>query len=175
MYSAVSLINGRIQRIRMELEDKAKVVASACLGAEFVQFLATLAVLPWPIWKKRTNSSYFSKATEAKQLARQGIEQTLSPKQTRRPLPCLLILSFFYGSYSSIQCICTLYSTSEWMGGNVVEVISAASLLQDIFSENVIFPHISTNIVENPVRCIIQFILYYKYIIGNPVRCIIYM
>ena len=32
----------------------------------------------------------------AKQLARQGIEQILPPKQTRRPLPCLLIPSFFY-------------------------------------------------------------------------------
>ena len=30
----------------MELEDKAKVVASDW-GAEFVQFLAVLAVLPW--------------------------------------------------------------------------------------------------------------------------------
>ena len=66
-------------------------------GGRFFQFLATLAVLPWSIWKKRSNSSYFSKSTEAKQLARQGIEQILPPKQTRRPLPCLLILSFFYG------------------------------------------------------------------------------
>ena len=46
---------------------------------------------------KRLNSSYFSKSTEAKHLARQGIEQILSPKQMRRPLPFLLILSFFYG------------------------------------------------------------------------------
>ena len=33
----------------------------------------------------------------AKQLARQGIEQNLSPKQKRRPLPLLLSPSFFYG------------------------------------------------------------------------------
>ena len=33
-------------RRRMELEDKAKVVASV-RGAEFGQFLAALAVLPW--------------------------------------------------------------------------------------------------------------------------------
>ena len=33
-------------RRRIELEDKAKVVASDW-GAEFVQFLAVLAVLPW--------------------------------------------------------------------------------------------------------------------------------
>ena len=33
---------------RIELEDKAKVVASVW-GAEFVQFLAALAVLPWSI------------------------------------------------------------------------------------------------------------------------------
>ena len=35
-------------RRRMELEDKAKVVASVW-GEEFVQFLAALAVLPWSI------------------------------------------------------------------------------------------------------------------------------
>ena len=42
----------------MELEDQAKVVASVW-GPEFVQFLAALAVLPWYIRKKRSNSSYF--------------------------------------------------------------------------------------------------------------------
>ena len=36
------------------------------------------------------NSIVSSKQTEAKQLARQGIEQILPPKPTRRPLPCLL-------------------------------------------------------------------------------------
>ena len=35
-------------RRRIELEDKAKVVASVW-GTEFVQFLAALAVLPWSI------------------------------------------------------------------------------------------------------------------------------
>ena len=48
----------------MELEDQAKVVASVW-GPEFVQFLAALAVLPWYIRKKRSNSSYFSKSTVA--------------------------------------------------------------------------------------------------------------
>ena len=81
----------------MEREDKAKVVTSDW-GAEFVQFLAALAVLSRSIWKKRSNSTYSSKKTQAKQLARQGIEQILPPKQTRRPLPCLLSPSFFYGS-----------------------------------------------------------------------------
>ena len=42
-------------------------------------------------------SSVSFKTTEAKQLARQGIEHILPPKQTRRLLPCLLIPSFFYG------------------------------------------------------------------------------
>ena len=45
-------------RRRMELKDKAKVVASVW-GAKFVQFLAALAVLPWSILKKRLNSSFF--------------------------------------------------------------------------------------------------------------------
>ena len=81
----------------MEFEDKANVVASVW-GVEFFQFLAALAVLPWSICKKRSNSFYFSKSTKAKQLARQGIEQILFPKQTRRPLPLLLSPSLFYGS-----------------------------------------------------------------------------
>ena len=42
----------------------------------------------------RSNSSCFSKSTEAKQLVRQGVKQMLSLKQTRRPF--LLIPSFFY-------------------------------------------------------------------------------
>ena len=57
----------------METEGTAKVVASVW-EAEYVQFLAALAVLSQSIWKKRLNSSYSSKPTEAKQLARQGIE-----------------------------------------------------------------------------------------------------
>ena len=40
----------------MELEDKAKAVASD-YGAEFVQFLAALAVLPWSFCKKRLNAA----------------------------------------------------------------------------------------------------------------------
>ena len=50
----------------MEREAKAKVLASVWEGAEFIQFLAALAVLPRSIWKKRLNSSYFSKPAEAK-------------------------------------------------------------------------------------------------------------
>ena len=52
-------------RRRMELEDKAKVVASVC-GAEIITFLALLAVLPWSIWKKRLNSPYSFKWTKAR-------------------------------------------------------------------------------------------------------------
>ena len=60
------------RRRRMDTEAKAKVVASVW-GAEFIQFLAALAVLPRSIWKKRLNSFQSSKSTEAKQLAQQGI------------------------------------------------------------------------------------------------------
>ena len=38
-------------RRRIELEDKAKVVASVW-GTQFIQFLAALAILPWSIEKK---------------------------------------------------------------------------------------------------------------------------
>ena len=57
----------------METEAKAKVVASVW-GAEFIQFLAALAVLPRSIWKKRLNSFFAFKLTEAKQLGWQEFE-----------------------------------------------------------------------------------------------------
>ena len=44
-------------RRRIELEDKAKVVASVW-GAKFVQFLDSLAVLPRLIWKNRMNLTF---------------------------------------------------------------------------------------------------------------------
>ena len=56
---------------RMELEDKVKLVAFVW-GAEFVQFLAALAVLPWSFWKKRSNSSYFSNFSHKKLKQRWG-------------------------------------------------------------------------------------------------------
>ena len=60
-------------RRRMEREAKAKVVTSVW-GADFIQFLGVLAILPRSIWKNRMNSTFSSKLTEAKQLAWQGIE-----------------------------------------------------------------------------------------------------
>ena len=42
------------------------------------------------------NSTVSFKPPKAKQLARKEIAQNLPPKQMRRPLPCLLIPSFFY-------------------------------------------------------------------------------
>ena len=50
------------------------------------------------IWKKRLNSTVSWKSTKTKKLARQGIEQILSPQPTQQPLPCLLFPSFFYDS-----------------------------------------------------------------------------
>ena len=64
----------------MEREAKSKVIASVW-GADFVQFLAALAVLPRSIWKNRMNSTVSPKPTEAKLLARQGIEQNLPPNR----------------------------------------------------------------------------------------------
>ena len=50
---------------RIELEDKAKVVAS-------YRILAALSVLPRSFWNKPLNSTVSFKKTESKQLARQG-------------------------------------------------------------------------------------------------------
>ena len=71
---------------------------SAVWGKDFFQFLAALAVLPRSIWKNTRNSTVSFKPIEAKQLARQGIEQNLPPKQTRWPLPLLLSPSIIYGT-----------------------------------------------------------------------------
>ena len=82
---------GLKHRRRLEIEAKAKFVASVW-GADFVQFLAALVVLPElprSIWKKRMNSTDSSKPTEAKQLEWQGIEQNLPPNR-----PDDLCLSF---------------------------------------------------------------------------------
>ena len=59
-------------RGRMEREAKAKVVASVW-GADFLPFLAAVAVFSRSVWKERLYSSYPSKSTEAKHLAQQGI------------------------------------------------------------------------------------------------------
>ena len=51
--------------------------------------------------EERSNSSYSTKSTEAKQLAGKGLEQNLPPKRTRRPLSLLLSPSsmFIFQSY----------------------------------------------------------------------------
>ena len=73
------------------------------------------------------NSSFSSNRLGAKLQARQRNESILSPKQQRRPLPSLLSLSFFYGTWShslhrcliskknlykfSLEYVYTLYSS----------------------------------------------------------------
>ena len=85
-------------RRMMELEDKEKVVTSIwrgrmCSIACRVSSFASVDLEEKDEFKRCFQFEY---STEAKQLPRQGIEQILPPKQTRPPLPCLLILSFFY-------------------------------------------------------------------------------
>ena len=89
----------------------------------------------------------FSKSTESKQLARQGIEQILSPKQTRRPLPCLLILSSFYGVLAPpFSCCLFIYHSvyvfhSESLFFNIpvrlYEWLSSCSVMELKPAENV--------------------------------------
>ena len=50
-------VDGHWHRRRIKTEEKAKVVASLW-GAEFIQFLAALAILPRKILKNRMNSSF---------------------------------------------------------------------------------------------------------------------
>ena len=71
----------RSEATGVKRDAKAKVVASVW-GPDYVQFLATLAVLPRSIWNNRMNSTVSSNPKEAKHLARQGTEQNLPPPQT---------------------------------------------------------------------------------------------
>ena len=109
----------------MEIEANAKVVASVW-GADCVQFLAALAVLPWSM----DEFTVSSKKTEAKQLARQETEQVLPPKQTRRPLPWLLSPSFFK-DWQPLQIIYSIISRSKEAQGrrSIVFSFRVASLL----------------------------------------------
>ena len=77
------------------IEDKAKVVASVW-GAECIQFLAALAVLPRSILKKRMNSTISSNSTEAKQRVLKEIEQILPPNQTTALSSNSILLLFLY-------------------------------------------------------------------------------
>ena len=92
-----------LHRRRMEREAKTKVVASVWGGkGQNVFFLTAPAVLPRSIWKKQLNSTVSSKTTESKQLWRQEKEQIVPPKQTQRPLSCLLFPSFLHYMIHSI-------------------------------------------------------------------------
>ena len=66
-------------------EAVAKVVASIAV-AKFVQFLAALGVLPRSLWNKWLNSPLSFRSTDAKQLARQEIEQNFAPSNRRDDL-----------------------------------------------------------------------------------------
>ena len=65
----------------------------------------------------------FPKSNKEKQLAQQEIEQSLSPNQTRQPLPCLLILSFFYGWHRRLK-ILLFFVNWEKMPSSTVDQVS---------------------------------------------------
>ena len=93
-------------RRRINTEENEKVVA-ASWGTKLLKFLATLAILHQNNINNRLictthqdefrgcKSASSSTRPSAKQLAGQGLEYILSPKQQRRLLPFLLYLSFF--------------------------------------------------------------------------------
>ena len=110
----VSLLLGFVQyfnihfnhRIRIELEDKAKVAASVWRTESLPRKLFCLGLFGTNGWVQPFISNrpaefdrlfqtdqLSSTVCGAKQLAWQGF---MSLKQTRQPLPCLLIQSFFY-------------------------------------------------------------------------------
>ena len=88
----------------MELEDKAKVVLSGW-GAEIVQFLAMLTVLPRSVWKNRMNLTVSSKWTKGKTASAARNLTNFGPQTDATTFALssnsirLLILSFFYGRY----------------------------------------------------------------------------
>ena len=77
----------------MELEDKAKVVASDW-GTEFVQFLAALAVLPWPmVGGQRPYSYLLNKSMYSYYML--NLSTGLGSNVTPQPVHCL----GYYGLY----------------------------------------------------------------------------
>ena len=100
-------------------------------------------------FRQRLNSSYSSKSTEAKQLARLRIEQNLPPKQMRRPLSLLLSPSFFYAVQYTLNSIlqnCRHVLMQIWTGINdllciqynfVVRTCSIQFQTETVFCRNV--------------------------------------
>ena len=87
-YRGIPAIDDWISRRRkMETEEKENIVASVW-WAKCIQYFAALAVLLRSLRKKRMNSTFSSKSTEVKQLARQGIQQ-IFPQKNRRDDLCL--------------------------------------------------------------------------------------
>ena len=120
-------------RRRIELEDKAKVVASVwgknllnslppslfCLG----RFERNGRIVSVELTETIEFNRFFQIDLGKTASARQGIEQMLPPKQTRRPLPRPLILSFFYDTNPLMQATRVWdYKTSGKM--NIAEEIS---------------------------------------------------
>ena len=67
-----------------------------------------------------------------KQQARQGIEQILPPKQTRRPLPLLLSPSFFYVFKLFIGCLDGFLSRIGW-SNDCLPLISSCGKLPHLW------------------------------------------
>ena len=85
-------------RRRIELEDEANVVASFWGGGGKIRFIPCCASCFASVdLEKQDEFDLFFHIDQAKQIARQQIEQILPTKQTQRTLPCLLIPAFFYG------------------------------------------------------------------------------
>ena len=94
---------------RIYTEEKAKVV-TAVWGTEFIQVLATLAILHPNEFKNSMNSSFSSCPPGA---IHPFLHIILSPKEQRRPLPSLLYKSFFYGLYIGEESESTFFGASE--------------------------------------------------------------
>ena len=94
-------------RRRINTEEKAKVglrgriysipCRASCFAYIYDDFEEYRMNSSFPSFKSSwCNSSYDSKSSKTKQLARHGFLWILTPKQKRRPLPFLMSLSFFY-------------------------------------------------------------------------------
>ena len=101
------------------------------------------------------NSSHYSKSSQAKQLARQGIESFLSPKQKWRQFSFLLSLSFFYGVFRRPSHPSTRprpwSRNSLRKGGNTVQLLALGSA--PTYSIWVRFPQTPRPHVVFPYAC----------------------
>ena len=140
----------------METEGKSKFVASV-RGANFFQFLASLAVLHWLSWKKWMNSTVSFKSTMTKQLKRGKDWTNVAPQTgvTTFSLTSVLIILL----WSRVTATSLVYTTS-YEPTKIVGDVSTVTKLYQWFVQYVV---ISVGIILGYQQIIFSIDQYQNY------------